>query len=89
MVIKSIIFAVGVVLCISLLLWSSAGGKPTRGDGPVCQEGCLQEHTQKMKKFSEDLARTGDRIAYQDQVEQAEKGYAQCLTNCRELIPVK
>lgn len=35
------------------------------------------------------LSKTGNRFAYQDQVEQEEYRYARCLTNCREVIPVK
>jgi hypothetical protein len=60
-----------------------------RGQAPQCQEHCLATHIKTMRKLSEELAKTGNIVTYQDQVEREISGYAACLTNCRLLLPVK
>lgn len=76
-------------LCISSIAYSETQNRGKRGEGPKCQKECLKEHVEKMAVLDKTLSKTGDRLAYQDQVEQAEQLYARCLTNCREVIPVK
>jgi hypothetical protein len=60
-----------------------------RGDEPRCQQECLREHTEKMGLLSEEYAKTKDKRGYQDQVESELSHYSRCLTNCRELLPIK
>jgi hypothetical protein len=42
-----------------------------------------------MKLLSEEYLKAGNKMHYQDAVEDEVSRYLQCLTNCRELIPVK
>ena len=60
-----------------------------RGDEPRCQEECLKEHADKMKLLSEEYTKIRNRMGYQDQVEIELQNYSHCLTNCRELLPIK
>jgi len=60
-----------------------------RGEQPQCQEECLATHSARMKILSEEHAKTGDKMKYQDAVEGEASRYFQCLTNCRELMQVK
>ena len=79
-----------------VLLLSVAFLSPTRvladtkrGDEPRCQEECLREHTEKMGLLSEEYAKSKNKPGYQEQVESELRNYSRCLTNCRELLPVK
>jgi hypothetical protein len=60
-----------------------------RGHEPRCQEECLKEHADKMKLLSEEYTKIRNRMGYQDQVEIELQSYSHCLTNCRELLPIK
>jgi hypothetical protein len=60
-----------------------------RGDEPRCQQECLSKHSAKMKALSEEYMKEGNKMKYQDAVEDETSRYVQCLTNCRELIQVK
>jgi hypothetical protein len=76
-------------LCFSSLACSETENKGKRGDEPQCQLECLKGHSEKMAILEKDLSKTGNRLAYQDHVGQEENRYARCLTNCREVLPVK
>lgn len=60
-----------------------------RGQAPQCQEHCLATHIKTMRRLSEELAKTGNILTYQDQVEVEISSYSACLTNCRLALPVK
>jgi hypothetical protein len=76
-------------LCFSSVACSRNENKGKRGDEPRCQNECLKEHSEKMILLDKSLSKTGDKLAYQEQVEQEENRYAHCLTNCREVVPIK
>jgi hypothetical protein len=75
--------------CSCSKAYSETQEKPKRGNDPWCQKECLKEHSERMAALEERLSRTGNKLAYQDLVEEEEGRYARCLTNCREVIPVK
>jgi hypothetical protein len=83
------IAVVAASLCFSSIVYSETENKGKRGNAPLCQKGCLKEHSEKMAILEGGLSKTGNWFAYQDQVEQEESSYARCLTNCRAVIPVK
>jgi hypothetical protein len=60
-----------------------------RGQAPQCQEHCLAAHIKTMQRLSEEFAKTGNILTYQDQVEREISRYSACLTNCRMVLPVK
>lgn len=68
---------------------SSTTAKAKRGEQPRCQEECLATHSARMKLLSEEYAKIGDKMKYQDAVEDEASRYFRCLTNCRELMQVK
>jgi hypothetical protein len=72
-----------------LVMALSVIAKAQRGEEPRCQEECLATHSARMKLLSEECLKTGDKIQYQDAVRDEASRYVECLTNCRELIPVK
>ena len=76
-------------LCFSSLACSQNENKGKRSDELRCQNECLKEHSEKMAMLDKSLSKTRNKFAYQDQVEQEENRYANCLTNCREVIPIK
>jgi hypothetical protein len=86
---RGFIILMAILLCIGLLFPPPSYAKPKRGEEPQCQEECLREHCRTMKELSEGLLKTGNRREYQDLVEQAVSSYSSCLTNCREVLPVK
>jgi hypothetical protein len=86
---KTLIGLVVASLCFSSTAHSETVNKEKRGDAPRCQNECLKKHSEKMAMLEKDLSKTGNRFAYQDQVEQEENRYARCLTNCREVVPIK
>ena len=60
-----------------------------RGEEPQCQEACLRHHSEKMGLLSREYMQTSDKREYQDQVEKELRNYSLCLTNCREVLPIK
>jgi hypothetical protein len=86
---KTLIGLVVASLCFSSTVYSETENKEKRGNAPQCQNECLKEHLEKMAVLEKALSKTGNRFAYQDQVEEEENRYARCLTNCREVIPIK
>jgi hypothetical protein len=60
-----------------------------RGKEPQCQEECLATHSAKMKLLSLEYTNTGDKMKYQDAVEDEASRYFRCLTNCREPMSIK
>jgi hypothetical protein len=72
-----------------VLVGSSTTAKAKRGEVPQCQEECLATHSAKMKALAEEYAKTGNKMNYQDLVEEEASRYGKCLTNCRELMQVK
>ena len=85
----------GITILILSALWfcllslTGTVSKGKRGDVPHCQEECLSSHTGKMKEFSEEYRKTQDWMAYQNGVEKEADNYSTCLTNCREVLPLK
>lgn len=60
-----------------------------RGDEPGCQEECLAVHSERMRLLSEEYTKTGKLVNYQDAVRDEASRYVDCLTNCREVTPIK
>jgi hypothetical protein len=87
--IRGIIILLALVLCFLYLSPASAPGKAKRGDAPHCQEECLGRHSERMRQLSEEYTKTVNRTKYQDGVEEEVLDYSRCLTECREVLPVK
>jgi hypothetical protein len=85
----AIIILIGLAFCFGRLSAAGAPGKGQRGDTPYCQEDCLRRHSDKMKQLSEEYRKTQNWMAYQEGVEKEIRDYSSCLTDCRELMPVK
>jgi hypothetical protein len=60
-----------------------------RGQEPQCQEQCLANHVIAMQKLSDELAKTGKILTYQDLVDLEVSNYSTCIKNCRIITPVK
>jgi hypothetical protein len=86
---RTLIGSVLASLCFFSVACSQNENKGKRSDEPRCQNECLKEHSEKMAMFDKSLSETGNKFVYQNQVEQEESHYANCLTNCREVIPIK
>jgi hypothetical protein len=87
---KDFVFFVLLLPLLSILaIFSFSEATTTRGVEPLCQEECLATHSAKMKLLAKDYANTGDKMKYQDAVEDEAHRYLQCLTDCKELLPVK
>ena len=87
---KEFVVLIAILMAIGSLVPSPAAyAKAKRGEEPQCQEECLGEHVRKMKELSHGLLTTGHRMEYQDRVEKETSHYSDCLTNCREVLPVK
>ncbi len=86
---RTLIGLVLVFFSVSTIGHSETQNRGRRGDEPQCQKECLKEHSEKMATLDKVFSKTGDRFTYQDHVEQEEHRYGRCLTNCREVIPVK
>ena len=56
-------------------------GATERGQEPECQEHCLAAHVKVMQKLSEELAKTGNTLAYHEQVDYEISRYSACVTN--------
>ena len=77
-------------ICSPLLLSvcvARAEGK--RGEAPQCDEECLAHHNQKMSQLSQEYLKTKDKMSYQDKVQEEVSRYSRCLTDCRQVLPVK
>ena len=83
----SILLALGFSLVVSVP--AGAAGPADRGQAPQCQEQCLVKHAKAMRKLSDELVKTGKVLTYQDLVEFEVSNYADCITNCRSIYPVK
>ena len=88
-IITAIIILLGLAFCFGHLSAAGPSGKAQRGDPPYCQEDCLRRHSDKMKQLSEEYKKTQNWMAYQEGVEKEIQSYSSCLTDCRELMPVK
>jgi hypothetical protein len=86
---RKLVFIVLLFFFSIIAISSSATAKAKRGEPPQCQEECMAGHNVRMKLLSEEYAKTGDKMKYQDDVGTETYLYFQCLTNCRELMPVK
>jgi hypothetical protein len=86
---RKLVFFVLLSLFSILVMASFTIAKAKRGEDPQCQEECLATHSARMKLLSEEYLKTGNKMNYQDAVENEASRYFQCLTNCRELIQVK
>jgi hypothetical protein len=60
-----------------------------RGDFPLCQQECLYTHRQHMERLFERGKHTLNGIPFQEQVDKEVADYSACVTDCRELMPVK
>jgi hypothetical protein len=86
---RKLVFIVLLSLFSILVMVSSSIATAKRGEEPQCQEECLAAHSKRMKLLSEEYLKTGDKLKYQDAVEDDASRYFRCLTNCRELMPLK
>jgi hypothetical protein len=86
---RKLVFFVLLSLFSIIVMVSSTTAKAKRGEEPWCQEECLARHSARTKLLSEEYAKTGNKMKYQDLVEDEASHYFQCLTNCRELMQVK
>ena len=86
---RKLIFFVILSLFAFLVMALSSIAKAKRGEEPQCQEECLATHAARMKVLSEEYLKTSNKMNYQDSVENEVSRYSQCLTNCREVIPIK
>ncbi len=77
------------VLCFLYPPLSFATAKVKRGDAPRCQEECLARHSEAMGRLSQEYMKTRSIIEYQDRVEEEITNYSRCLTDCREVLPIK
>ena len=75
-------------LCVAIALTGSRA-ETRRGDAPRCQEECFTHYAAQMKKLVEQFKRTGNKPEYEDMIDQALSAHQECLTNCREPMPVK
>ena len=83
----SILLALGFFLV--LLASPAIPATAERGQEPQCQEQCLANHIKAMQKLSDELAKTGKVMAYQDLVGLEVSNYSARITNCRVITPVK
>ncbi len=68
---------------------ATASDRPRRGDYPRCQEECLARLKKTMGDVSGEYEKTGDRLLYENRVEQARYAYDDCIDTCRVRYPVK
>jgi hypothetical protein len=73
-------------LCLSLF---PVPGYAGRGDAPRCQEECLGNHIRKMGQISKEYSKGRDKTKYQSGVEEEVTNYSGCLTECRDVLPIK
>ena len=87
--IKGMIILLSFVLCFFYCSLSTTTAGTKRGDAPHCQEECLARHSERMGLLAEDYLKTKNKMGYQDRVEEEFLSYSRCLTDCREVLPVK
>lgn len=63
--------------------------RPKRGDYPRCQEECLVRLKKTMAELSAEYEKLGNRLLYENKVEQARGSYDNCIDACRQRYPVK
>lgn len=89
---KGLCFLLGclttLILC-NVLALGAEEMKPHRGEFPKCQETCLNAHELRMEKLIKEYESQHGKIAYQEGVDKAVSDYKECITNCREPIPIK
>ena len=88
-VIKMLNIFVILVSSLVMLGWAGTASTGERGQAPQCQQHCLANHVKAMQKLSDDLAKSGKILIYQDLVETEISNYSSCITNCRVILPVK
>jgi len=76
-------------LFLIIMMVSPVLAESNRGEEPQCQEECLSTHSAKMKLLSMEYKTKGDKVKYQDAVDDEASRYFRCLTNCRVPMPVK
>ncbi len=87
---KSLIVLLALILYTAFMMATDASEPAKkRGDYPRCQTVCLDQLEKRMTELSEGYKKTGDRLAYQERVEQAGLDYDRCIQDCKELLPVK
>jgi hypothetical protein len=59
------------------------------GNYPACQNRCLSEHAKKVQIISERYATEGNIQSFQDSIDIAVEQYAECIYQCRMVLPVK
>jgi hypothetical protein len=77
------------VLCFLCFSPSATLVEAKRGDAPHCQEKCLMLHSKRMRQLSAEYPKIANKMKYQDEVETEALNYSRCLTECRELLPIK
>ena len=77
------------IIVSSVILSGFVIAAEKRGDAPRCQDVCLKDHSLRMKRMMEEYAADRNKVKYQEQVENELTVYSGCLTNCREVNPVK
>ena len=87
--IKGMIILLSFVLCFFYCSRSTTIAKTKRGDAPHCQEECLTHHADRMGQLSQEYLKTKNKMGYQDRVEEEFLNYSRCVTDCREVLPVK
>ena len=87
--IKGMVILLSFVLCFFYCSLSTTIAKTKRGDAPHCQEECLAHHSERMRRLSEEYLKTRNKMGYQDGIEEEFLNYSRCVTDCREVLPVK
>lgn len=60
-----------------------------RGNYPACQNRCLSEHAKKIQIINERYTREGNMQSFQDSIDIAVEQYAECIDECKMVLPVK
>jgi hypothetical protein len=86
---KGLVILAALVSCFFFLSRSPIPAATKRGDAPHCQEECTAHHGERMRQLSEEYLKTGNKMGYQDSIEEETLNYSRCLTNCRDVLPIK
>jgi hypothetical protein len=89
MVLKRLMWVLMVIVVSSVVFCGFVIAVEKRGDAPRCQEACLKEHSLRMKRMMKEYVADRNKVKYQERVENELTVYSGCLTNCREVNPVK
>jgi hypothetical protein len=65
------------------------GSGKVRGDYPRCQQECLAELDKEMAQASDSFSKDKNSFSYEERVEEVNRKYNQCLSNCKKPMPVK